>query len=99
MITRPAGAPSTTCSPATQQQQSANAIATSHLVARRHLQLFLNELRYVKPLLSGDDLIKMDAPQGPQVKEMLARLLDSRLDGKVKSREDEEQFVRSNFPR
>ena len=47
-----------------------------------------------KPLLGGSDLIEMGIPPGPRIKEILNKLLDTRLDGKVKTREDEEGMVR-----
>jgi tRNA nucleotidyltransferase (CCA-adding enzyme) len=73
---------------------SANLLATDSEVARRHLETFNSKLRYIKPALSGDDLLKMGIPQGTQIKEILARLLEARLDGKVKSKREEVEMVR-----
>ncbi len=71
-----------------------NSLASDSAVARRHIQLFLMNLRYVKSALTGNDLIKMGIPPGPRIKEILAQLLDARLDGKVKDKEGEVEMVR-----
>lgn len=70
-----------------------HALATESEVARQHIQAFLTKLRYVKPALTGDDLQKMGIPPGPRMKEILQRLHDARLDGKVTSKKGEEDLV------
>jgi tRNA nucleotidyltransferase (CCA-adding enzyme) len=73
----------------------ANAIASESSTTCHHLSLFLDELRYVKPYLSGDDLAKLGIRPGPEVGEMLRKLLKARLDGETKTREEEEKLVLS----
>ena len=73
---------------------TANESASDSPITRRHLQLFLDKLRYVKPILTGDDLLKMSIAPGPHLKEILNRLHEARLDGKVTSRQDEEALVK-----
>ena len=58
------------------------------------LRLYLDELRHVRPLLDGDDLMALGVAEGPAVGLLLTELLDARLDGHVKSVEDEEEMVR-----
>jgi tRNA nucleotidyltransferase (CCA-adding enzyme) len=75
------------------------AITTSQLasdspIARRRLKLFLDKLRYIKPALTGDDLRKMGIPPGPRMKEILHRLHTTRLDGKVRTKKGEVEWVR-----
>ncbi len=72
----------------------ANSLAADSPVARRHIQLFLKELRYVKPALTGDDLKRMGIAPGPRIKEILHLLHEARLDGKVTSKQDEEEMVK-----
>ena len=67
---------------------------TGHPSARRALSLYLDELRFVRTSLNGDDLLEMGAFQGPQVGEILTQLLDARLDGKLSGREDERALAR-----
>ena len=72
----------------------ANSLASESTVARRHIQLFLDKLCYVKPSLTGNDLQKMGIIPGPQIKETLEQLHEARLDGKVSSKKDEMKLVK-----
>ena len=81
--------------PYTAQAIRANIVATDLLTAERHMKMYLDRLYYVKPLLNGDDLLKMGIPSGPQMGEVLKALLDTKLDGKFKTSEEEEEFVRA----
>jgi tRNA nucleotidyltransferase (CCA-adding enzyme) len=62
--------------------------------AAEHIELYLNVLRYVNPALSGEELIKLGVPEGPRIKEVLQALREARLDGKIDSKEAEEEMVR-----
>jgi len=72
----------------------------AHLAAARSrgvrssIELYLEKLRLVRPALSGRDLLEMGLPAGPQVQEMLGRLLEARLEGQVTSRAGEVRLVR-----
>ena len=61
---------------------------------RNRLRDYLDKLRHVRTLLTGDDLLALGVAQGPLVGELLRELLDARLDGLVASRGDEEALVR-----
>jgi tRNA nucleotidyltransferase (CCA-adding enzyme) len=67
--------------------------AGSETVAE-HIELYLNVLRHINPTLTGEDLIKLGVPKGPKIKEVLQRLRDAKLDGKIDSRKEEEEMVR-----
>ena len=67
--------------------------------AAERLRLYLDELRHVRPLLDGNDLLAMGVPQGPRVGELLHALLDARLDDLVSTREEEEAYVRRSLSR
>jgi tRNA nucleotidyltransferase (CCA-adding enzyme) len=71
----------------------ANSLAGDSYVARQRIQIFLSKLRYVKPALTGDDLIRMGLAPGPRIKEILQLLHEARLDGKVNSKKGEEGLV------
>ena len=60
----------------------------------KYLSLFLNKLRYVKAETTGRELLKLGIPAGPWVKEILERLSDARLDGKVRSKKGEQELAR-----
>jgi hypothetical protein len=51
----------------------------------------------VKPHLTGDDLLALDVPEGPQVGELLQELLNARLDDVVVTRDDEETLVKDRL--
>jgi len=75
------------------QAVTANSLACDSPVAHQHIQLFLGKLRYVRSALTGNDLQKMGIAPGPQIKEILQRLHEAKLDGKVTSRRDEVEMV------
>jgi len=52
-------------------------------------------LQNIRPLLTGKDVQKSGVPEGPEIKKVLEMLLDARLKGEVKTREDEEKIVSS----
>jgi len=70
-----------------------NLLTCDSTVARQHIQLFLNKLRYVKSAITGNDLQKMGIAPGPRMKEILQRLHEARLDGKVTSKQEERKLV------
>ncbi len=50
-----------------------------------------------QPLLTGDDLVAMGLRPGPQFKEILTRVEDEQLEGRLRSRDEAVRFVRDNF--
>ena len=73
----------------------ANALASESPIVIQHLQLYLAKLRYIKPLLNGEDLKRMGVPAGPQMREILNALHMARLNREVRTRRNEEKLVRS----
>lgn len=73
------------------------ALAADKPVVARHLNLFLSELRHVRPFLNGDDLIAMGVPEGPIIGKLLKEIMASRLDGLIATEEDEKNFVSRNI--
>ncbi len=61
---------------------------------RKYISLYLTRLRGVTVALTGNDLKTMGIPQGPRYKQLLAELLDAKLDERVKTLEDEKEFVK-----
>ena len=62
-----------------------------------NLNAYLEKLRHVRPLLTGDDVLAMGVPGGPEVGRLLHDLLVARLDGLATSRSDEERIVSSHL--
>jgi tRNA nucleotidyltransferase (CCA-adding enzyme) len=60
---------------------------------QKAISQYLTELRKVKTILKGKDLKKMGVKPGPIYSRILKELLEEKLRGHLKSREDEEKFV------
>jgi tRNA nucleotidyltransferase (CCA-adding enzyme) len=69
------------------------ALATDQPLVEQRLELYLTELRPVRPLLNGNGLIALGVPEGPEVGRLLEVILMARLDGLLSTREDEENLV------
>lgn len=75
----------------------AASIAPAGAPARRWIKLYLDELRHVKPSMSGNDLMKLGFQQGPKIKEALQALHTARLDGEVETPAEEFEFIKKKF--
>jgi tRNA nucleotidyltransferase (CCA-adding enzyme) len=62
--------------------------------AKKYISLYLTHLRNVKVTLTGDDLKALGIPPGPKYRKILAELLDAKLDGVIRSHEDEIEYVK-----
>jgi tRNA nucleotidyltransferase (CCA-adding enzyme) len=61
---------------------------------RRRIRLYLTKWRYVKPSLDGSALLRLGVPKGALVGEAMRMLQAARLDGRVRTREQEVAAVR-----
>jgi len=64
---------------------------------RRMIRLYLEHLEKVEIELSGADLVEMGVPPGPEIGRALEAILERKLDGTIKTRQDELNFVRDRF--
>lgn len=62
---------------------------------RQQALRYLRRWRYVKPSLDGRALLAIGAQEGRKLGQVLRRLRTAKLDGEVRSREDEERIVRA----
>jgi len=76
----------------------ANIIAADKPMIRQYLELFLSKLRYVKPYLNGDELQRLGIPAGAKLGEILKILHEAKLDGKVTTKNEEEELARRLKP-
>jgi tRNA nucleotidyltransferase (CCA-adding enzyme) len=60
----------------------------------RQIAAYLTRFKQVKPLLTGVDLKALGLKPGPIYKTILDRLLDARLNGKVKTEAEERELVK-----
>jgi tRNA nucleotidyltransferase (CCA-adding enzyme) len=61
---------------------------------KRAISQYITALRYVRISLRGKDIKKMGLEPGPIYREVLHSVLEARLDGKLKTKTDEVQFVK-----
>ena len=78
---------------------AARAKLTGDPLVRHALSRYLNDLRFVRSSLTGDDLLEMGAAQGPLVGEILAHLHRARLDGRLSNGEEERVLARELLTR
>jgi tRNA nucleotidyltransferase (CCA-adding enzyme) len=69
-------------------------LAAGLAVAAENIELYLNVLSHVNPMLTGEALKKLGIAEGTKIKEVLRILREARLDGKIDSRKGEEDLVR-----
>lgn len=65
---------------------------------RKAVSFYVTSLRYIEPILSGRDLVEMGYKPGPQFKQILTFLKNSRLDNLVQTVEEEEALIKKKFP-
>ncbi len=70
---------------------------TSKKATKKWISLFFTTLRGQKSLLKGRDLIRLGLRPGPMVKEILADILRARLDQRIKTRDDEINYVKRTY--
>jgi tRNA nucleotidyltransferase (CCA-adding enzyme) len=73
---------------------TAASIATDSPEASRNIHEYLVRLRYIKPVLTGENLKNMGLAPGPRISETLERLRAARQDGEVSNRQEEERLAR-----
>lgn len=64
---------------------------------KKAISLYLTDLRKVKPLLTGADLKALQIPAGPLYSKILRAVLDEKLRGGLRTKEEEREFVVRRF--
>jgi len=72
----------------------AAATSSDNPVIKERLQLYLTKLRYIKPDLRGDDLIKLGYSPGIMLGHTLDKIRERRLNGAVHTREEEIEIAK-----
>ena len=70
-------------------------LSLSNTVVKKALDLYIQDLRDIKPMLNGKDLIDMGINPGPDVGDTLNSLTEARLEGKILSLKDEKEYILS----
>lgn len=68
-------------------------LASEDELTRQRMELYHEELACVEPLIDGDALKNMGLPPGPLYGEILRALRDSKLDGSIKTLDEEKALV------
>jgi tRNA nucleotidyltransferase/poly(A) polymerase len=68
-----------------------------YVYALRKRKEWPNQEIWPQPLVTGDDLIAMGFPPGPRFKEVLTRVEDEQLEGRLVSREQAMDYVKLKF--
>ena len=76
--------------------QAAIAVENDNAVTSR-LQDFQNQLRHVRTILNGDDLIALGVEQGPLIGKLLDELLALRIQGVISSADEERLHIISRL--
>jgi tRNA nucleotidyltransferase (CCA-adding enzyme) len=69
-------------------------VVTPNSESGGQISSYLKEWRHVRPSLNGNDLLNMGIKAGPEIGQLLERLLDARLDGELSDRTAEVLLVR-----
>ncbi len=70
---------------------------TTQMATRRYISLYFTQLKDIKPILRGRDLIQMGIKPGPAIKQMLTELFKARLDELVSTRQDEIEYISNTY--
>ncbi len=68
------------------------------LPRRGRLTDYIDEIRFVKPDLTGDDLIEAGIPEGPIIGKLIDVVRRARLDGQVSTKQEELVLAKSRLP-
>jgi tRNA nucleotidyltransferase (CCA-adding enzyme) len=68
--------------------------AVDHQLVRGRLALYLSDLRFVKPVLDGEELKRIGVPEGRKIGRILRVLRDARLNGTVATEGEERALIR-----
>ncbi|MBI1269074.1 CBS domain-containing protein [bacterium] len=60
---------------------------------RRMILLYINELLDVKISLTGNQLVELGVPRGPRIGEILEQVHIAKLDGEIKTEQEEKRYV------
>ncbi len=71
---------------------------TDNEQVRKWISQYVTQLRKVRVMLDGKGLIKLGQQPGPHFHEIFLALLDARLNGEIRTLEDEKRLVIAQFP-
>jgi tRNA nucleotidyltransferase (CCA-adding enzyme) len=71
---------------------------TQSEAVKRSISNYFTHLRFIKPLIKGEELMAMGYAPGPIFREILTAIQNFRLDGEINTKADELEFARNYNP-
>ena len=68
------------------------------LLRRGQMTDYIDRIRFIKPELTGDDLLAVGIPQGPVIGKLIDVVRRAKLDGQVNSKQEELELAKSRLP-
>ncbi len=62
---------------------------------KRSISYYFTHLRFIKPLIKGEDLMRLGYTPGPIFKKVLTGILNEKLNGGLKTKEEELEFAKN----
>jgi tRNA nucleotidyltransferase (CCA-adding enzyme) len=72
---------------------------SKHPDIKRYISLYFTQLKDVRPLVTGKDLVDLGYPPGPDFKRIFDEILERKFNGELKTKAAEMSFVLSHFPK
>jgi tRNA nucleotidyltransferase (CCA-adding enzyme) len=72
---------------------------SKHPDIKRYISLYFTQLKNVRPLVTGKDLLDLGYPPGPDYKRIFDEVLERKFTGELKTKASEMSFVLSHFPK
>ena len=73
-------------------------LAGPPLPRRDKLVEYVEKIRFIKPEITGDDLLEIGIPQGPIIGQLIDVVRRAKLDGKISTKRDEIELAKSRLP-
>jgi len=73
-------------------------LAGPPLPRRNKLIEYVEKIQFIKPEITGDDLLDIGIPQGPIIGQLIDIVHRAKLDGKVRSKQEELDLAKSRLP-
>lgn len=67
---------------------------TEKNTVKKHISMYLTELKKIKTSVTGEDLLRMGISPGPDYRQILNKVLEEKLNGRLKTRDEEINYIK-----